>query len=589
MKPLPPTLPQFLWHFTKGHRHYLLGFIIVGIIWAINISLNPYALKLIIDAISESPSETESLFVTVSIPALFYILISIIYICVFRVYDWLAIKTLPKMKIEITQKMFEYLLEHSYSYFQHNFSGSLSNKINDMSKNAVLVIIDLIDHFFARSLCLLIGAITMYLVHPYFALLLMTWTIIFIAVSLILSKKAQYYSEVFSQSRSLIIGKIVDSISNILNIKLFARQKYENHYLQRYLNDSADKDRKGLWYLFKIKIFYSISITLLTIGMVWLLIYERSKNHITVGDFALILTLNMFLIEEVKLFTEQLVPFSEELGICKQALSIITPKHEIVDLPNATELKITKGKIAFDKVHFKYKNGQDVFNNKSITIDPGQKVGLVGFSGSGKSTFVNLILRFFDIDSGNILIDDQDIKTVTRESLCSQISMIPQDPILFHRTLIENIRYGRLDATDEEIIEASKQAHCHEFIEKLHGKYEALVGERGIKLSGGQRQRIAIARAILKNAPILILDEATSALDSVTENYIQESLALLMERRTSIVIAHRLSTLFYMDRILVFHKGQIIEDGTHDELINLEGHYANLWSMQAGGFIDDES
>jgi ATP-binding cassette subfamily B protein len=588
MERLPTTLPKFLWHFTKGHRGYLFGFILVAIVWAINVSLNPYALKLIIDAISDSTLSSDSLVEAVKGPALFYIVIITLYSFVFRIYDWLTTKTYPQIKIEITQKMFKHILEHSYSFFQHNFSGSLSNKINDMSKNAVLVISDLIDHVFSRALCLIIGATTMYLVHPYFAILLITWTILFITISLILSKKAEYYSEIFSQSRSTVIGKIVDGISNILNIKLFARQKHENDYLNCYLNDSAKKDYQGLWYLLKIKIFYSISIILLVIGMVWLLIYERSKEHISIGDFALILTLNMFLIEEVKLFADQLVPFSEQVGICKQALSIITPKHEIVDLPNATQLKITQGEIVFDKVHFKYKKGQDIFNNKSITIHPGQKVGLVGFSGSGKSTFVNLILRFFDINSGQIFIDGQDIKTVTQESLRSQIAMIPQDPILFHRTLIENIRYGRLNATEEEIVECSKKAHCHEFIEKLHEKYEAMLGERGVKLSGGQRQRIAIARAILKNAPILILDEATSALDSLTENYIQESLSLLMEGRTCIVIAHRLSTLFYMDRILVFHEGQIIEDGTHDELLTLEGHYAKLWSMQAGGFLEDE-
>ena len=295
----------------------------------------------------------------------------------------------------------------------------------------------------------------------------------------------------------------------------------------------------------------------------------------------------MFLIEEVFFIANQLVPFSEEVGTCKQALSIISPQHAIVDASSAKPLQISKGQIVFDKVHFQYKKGQSVFADKSITIDPGQRVGLVGFSGSGKSTFVNVILRFFDVDSGKILIDGQDIKSVTQESLRSQIAMIPQDPVLFHRSLEENIGYGRLDASKEEIIEASKKAHCHEFIEKLQDGYQSLVGERGVKLSGGQRQRIAIARAILKNAPILILDEATSSLDSVTENYIQESLALLMGERTTIVIAHRLSTLFHMDRILVFSEGRVIEDGTHNELLSLNGHYARLWSMQAGGFIGD--
>jgi ATP-binding cassette subfamily B protein len=215
-------------------------------------------------------------------------------------------------------------------------------------------------------------------------------------------------------------------------------------------------------------------------------------------------------------------------------------------------------------------------------------VGLVGFSGSGKSTFVNLILRFYDIQSGQILIDNQNVADVTQDSLREQIAMIPQDPTLFHRTLMENIRYGRLTATDEEVTVAAKLAHCEEFIDKLDEGYHSMVGERGIKLSGGQRQRIAIARAILKNAPILILDEATSSLDTVTEKLIQQSLHTVMQHRTTMVIAHRLSTLANMDRILVFHKGKVIEDGTQDELLNLQGQFARLWEMQTNGFLPDE-
>lgn len=586
MKSIPTTLPKFLWYFARRYKLCLLGFVFVAIFWASNLSLTPYAMKLIIDRVSHSEN-TESLFSAVLWPALLYVALGFSIGLVFRFYDWLLIKTFPEMKIKIIEEMFDYVEKHSYSYFQHNFAGSLGNKINDMARSSATVISNLIDHFLARALSLVIGSITMFLVHPYFACVLIVWSTIFISASIILSKKAQKYSEIFSDARSTVVGKIVDSIGNILNVKLFAREAYENRYLRKFLEDGASKDRKGMWYLLKVKAFYAVSITFLSAAMMWLLIYERSRNTITVGDFALILTLNMFLIEEVFFLANQLVPFSEEVGTCKQALSIISPKHEIVDAPNAKSLMISKGEIVFDRVHFQYKKGQSVFADKSIIIHPGERVGLVGFSGSGKSTFVNLILRFFDVDSGKILIDGQDIKIVTQESLRSQIAMIPQDPVLFHRSLIENIGYGRLNATEEEIVACSKKAHCHEFIEKLQDGYQSLVGERGVKLSGGQRQRIAIARAILKNAPILILDEATSSLDSVTENYIQESLALLMEGRTTIVIAHRLSTLFHMDRILVFSEGRVIEDGNHTDLLSLNGHYAKLWSMQAGGFIRD--
>lgn len=587
MESIPATVPSFLWHFAKKFRFYFLGFFFIGSIWALNVSLTPYAMKLIIDAVSESHSTPDSLFAAVLLPAVFYVSLSLILGIALRFHDWFCVRTFPQLKLDITEQVFKYVELHSYSYFQQNFSGSLGNKINDIARSSSNIITQLLDHFMVPALSLIMGSVTLFLVNPYFACLLWAWCIIFIGASIFLSTRAQKYSEAFSHARSTVIGKIVDSVSNILNVKLFARESFERRYLGIYLEDSLEKDQKCLWYLLKVKGFYAFTITLLTAGMMALLIYERSKNTITIGDFALVLTLNMYLIEEVFYLANQLVPFSEEVGTCKQALSIISPKHEIVDLPGAKALKVAKGEIVFDQVTFKYKKGQRVFENKSITILPGQKVGLVGFSGSGKSTFVNLILRFFDLNSGRILIDGQDIKNVTQESLRSQIALIPQDPVLFHRTLAQNIRYGRLDATEDDVIEASKKAHCHEFVEKMSEKYHTLVGERGIRLSGGQRQRIAIARAILKNAPILILDEATSSLDSVTENYIQESLNHLMEGRTTLVVAHRLSTLYHMDRVLVFNEGKIIEDGTHAELIEINGHYARLWGMQAGGFLKE--
>ena len=275
------------------------------------------------------------------------------------------------------------------------------------------------------------------------------------------------------------------------------------------------------------------------------------------------------------------------IGKCNQSLKSLFVPLDLVDAPGATDIHITKGEIQFDHVDFSYKNTNPLFKNKSIIIPPGQKVGLVGYSGGGKTTFVNLILRLYDINGGRILIDGQDIATVTQDSLRAHIGMIPQDSSLFHRTLMDNIRYGRTDATEAEVNDAAKRAHAHEFIEQLPDGYASLVGERSIKLSGGQRQRIAIARAMLKNAPILILDEATSALDSVTEHVIQIAINDLMRDKTSLVIAHRLSTLLHMDRILVFDKGKIVEDGTHNELLTKAGVYKTLWDAQVGGFLGD--
>lgn len=584
MKDIPTTLPKFLWHYCRRVKSHLFSLIILVLIWSCTVSLNPYALKLFIDGMGKAAVGNENY---LWFPSLFFVLLTAATSIVLRLYDWTMLKIFPQIKSEITSELFAYLERHSYSYMHHNFLGSLANKINDISKGAVNIVHYIIDQFCARIFSFMAASITMFLVHPYFSFCLIIWCACIIKASAIFSKKAQKHSEYFSHARSHVIGKIVDSVSNILNVKLFAREAYENRVLSTSLKEMVAKERSLQWFLLKVKAFYGIAITILTSCMISLIIYERSLNNITIGDAALILTLTLVLIRDIFIITNQLVSFSEEIGICKQAISTILSPHELINEPNSSILQVPYGTISFDQVHFKYKKEQNLFVDKSVAIAGGSKVGLVGLSGSGKTTFINLLLRFYDIDSGKICIDGQNIKEVTQESLRSQIAMIPQDPVLFHRSLIDNIRYGRLDATDEEVIECAKKAHCHEFILNLKDGYDSLVGERGVKLSGGQRQCIAIARAMLKNAPILIFDEATSSLDSLTESYIQKSLPSLMKNKTTIIIAHRLSTLHYMDRILVFNDGKIVEEGTHSQLINLNGHYKTLWNVQVNGFFNE--
>lgn len=396
------------------------------------------------------------------------------------------------------------------------------------------------------------------------------------------SRHIKILSDVFASSKTTLVGKIVDSISNAINVRIFSRNDYEQQQIITATIDTVIKDRAMQRHILGMHILFDVSIIALMSAMMFSLVYMYSKGLVTVGDFAFIISLSISMFFNLWFFASQFVQFAEHLGKCSQALTMITAPHAITDKVDAKELNVAKGRIEFYNVIFYYNRSTNVFENINVTIGATQKVGLVGLSGSGKTTFVNLILRFFDIKSGTISIDGKNIAEVTQDSLRKSISMIPQDTSLFHRSLMDNIRYGRIGASDKEVIKASKQAHCHAFIEQLPEKYEALFGERGIKLSGGQRQRIAIARAILKDAPILILDEATSALDSITEKRIQESLHSLMEGRTSIIIAHRLSTLSEMDRILVFDKGHIIEDGTHKKLLKNKGHYARMWKIQAG-------
>lgn len=384
-----------------------------------------------------------------------------------------------------------------------------------------------------------------------------------------------------------MFGHIVDIIGNIMSVRLFLGKKRELKLLDNTFSESVQAEQNIDWFFLKAHSLHGGLFIIFQSFCLWMLILGLNNQSITPGDFALVLTLNISITACLWGLSQDFREFTNLVGNVSKALQLTQSPIEIENKPNCKGIIIKKGEIVFDNVHFNYKNVEPIFENKFMTIFSGQKVGLVGYSGSGKTTFVNLILRLFEVTSGKILIDGQNINDVTQESLREVISIIPQDPHLFHRSIMENIRYGKMNASDEEVKEAAKLAHAHEFIVELQQGYDSLVGERGVKLSGGQRQRIAIARAVLKNAPILVLDEATSQLDSVAEEYIQERLHKLMEGKTVIVIAHRLSTLLHMDRILVFDKGKIVEDGNHEELLTINSMYKTLWNAQIGGFLPE--
>jgi len=581
----PKNLFSFMLNFLAPYKLYAFGFVVCAMISGLYGVVNSNLTKIIIDSLSATTISQESLIASIFWPALFFVINFEIHNLTWRGMAIINYKIQPVIKNNIISYTYGYVLKHSHRFFQDSLAGKVANSITNLADAIERSLHEIAQHII-RGIVLLIGAlISMYFVNPLFFYGLLVWTIIFGIISYFVSKNIAYLAETYAESETLVSGQLVDGISNSQNIRIFARNDYESSYILKALKLMKDRFKRKELFLIKFHLLQGFSQTLVLGFMMYTLIYLRAANLVTTGDFALILGLTVEVGFTLWWVTEQIDHLNGAIGKANQSLKALFVENEIQDMPNSTLLIVKNGEIVFEKVRFQYKGVAPLFQNKSIKIESASKVGLVGYSGSGKSTFVNLILRLFDVSNGRILIDNQDISMVTQDSLRSAIAMIPQDPSLFHRSLIENIRYGKITASDEEVIEAAKQAHAHEFILELPEGYQSLVGERGIKLSGGQRQRVAIARAILKNAPILILDEATSQLDSITEGYIQESLEELMQGKTTIIIAHRLSTLLHMDRILVFDYGNIVEDGSHQTLVSKKGLYKSLWDAQVGGFL----
>ncbi len=404
--------------------------------------------------------------------------------------------------------------------------------------------------------------------------------------------RIQKLSTEASEARSWLTGRVVDSYTNILTVKLFAHAEREDAYAREAMEAHLERHQASLRNLTVMEfVLYALNGALL-VSVAGLALWLWSVNDVTMGAITVTMTLAIRIIAMSGWILFTVAGIFDNIGVVQEGMQTISRDYDIKDLPDAKPLAVPKGEIRFDGVRFHYGKVKSVIENVSLTIKPGEKVGLVGRSGAGKSTLVNVLLRFYDLEGGRIVIDGQDISHVQQDSLRAQIGVVTQDTSLLHRSVRDNILYGRTDASDTEVIAAARKAHAHEFIQGLEdGKgrrgYDAHVGERGVKLSGGQRQRIAIARVLLKNAPILVLDEATSALDSEVEAAIQEQLLNLMTGKTVIAIAHRLSTIAAMDRLVIMDKGRIVEEGTHRELLARGGLYAELWARQSGGFLAD--
>jgi ATP-binding cassette subfamily B protein len=572
-----------LWNFKL-----LIAFLIlISLVSAITFNFSPYLLKVIIDSIFEAEHNLVplDLYKKGFLYVLFYILLALSQ----RLYEYIWLKCRPNMQRIIMTSLMRRMLEHSVSFYQDNSAGSLINKINDVTGGIPDILKVFISDLITNLFTLILAVYILYVANFIFSLLFVLWAFIFVFFSLRYSYKGKNLVRDAAEIRSQVMGGNVDILSNILSVKIFSNEKREIKKIESSFDELVLSIIKRDWYFLKISSFQSCSFAVFQGICIYFLIDGLKTKDITVGDFVLVLTLNISLVRCLESLASSIKNLAEDIGNTKQGLTIIFSPVDVEDKKDAIPLSIKGGAISFESVKFSHRGSPPIFDNLCVYIPEGQKVGLVGFSGSGKTTFVNLLLRFYNIDDGGIMIDGQDIRSVTQNSLRSSIGFISQDPSLFHRTVMENIRYGYPNASDCDVFEAAKKAGAHDFITHLSSSYQSLVGERGIKLSGGQRQRIAIARVFLKNAPILILDEATSQLDSTTEIFIQKNIKKIIEsKKTVLIIAHRLSTLSNMDRILVFKEGRIVEDGSHDELLSSSSVYKTMWDNQIGGFLPEK-
>ncbi len=580
----------FLWQFMRLQKWvFILILLLDAFTWPLDVLLWPYILHVVIDIFSRYEGDRMAAWEALKSPIIGGLCLVISAETASRTMGFLMAKAVPKLQTNIRMMMFNHIQHHSPHYFNERFAGSLANKMTDMTTQVESIIQQLFFPIIPAIMASLLGAVFLWFVNPLFSWILLAWIIIHMGICLKFTRPCDLYEHQHGEARSTLLGKIVDSLTNNFAVNLFYRFKYERKMIAPFQQEEIETNIRAKRYVEKMRCVTSLFFILgVILGMIGSLLYLWIHNQISTGQAAQVFT-TTWSIGAIMWMVETALPILfQSFGTAKQAYSVMQDPQDMGNKKDAKELKISSGEIVFDNVSFHY-GEKNLFVNKHAHIYGGERVGLVGFTGAGKSTFINLILRFFPLHAGKILIDGQDIAQVTLESLRRQIALIPQDPVLFHRTLRENICYGKPEATEAEITNAAKLAHCDEFIRNIPSGYEAKVGERGTKLSGGERQRIAIARAILADTPILILDEATSALDSVTERYIQNSLEKLMQSRTTIVIAHRLSTLSRMDRILAFDKGKIVEEGTHASLLNKEGLYAQMWKMQVGGFLPEGS
>ncbi|AVH33412.1 multidrug ABC transporter ATP-binding protein [Vibrio fluvialis] len=588
----PNTLWAFCRHYTKGYEKPLMVMALLSTTIAIiEVSLFGFMGQLV-DWLSTSNPETfleENRHTLIGLSLLLLVGMPILV----SIYSLLIHQTmLGNYPMSIRWLAHRYLLKQSLSFYQDEFAGRIATKVMQTALSVRETVMKTLDVFvyvavYFTAMVVMLAQADWRLMIP-----MLLWLAAYIMIQVRFVPKLKKVSAEQADARSLMTGRIVDSYTNIATVKLFSHSRRETEYAEEGMEGFLDTVYRQMRLVTGFNIWVEISNYILVFTIAAMSIYLWMTSAITVGAIAIAISLALRINGMSKWIMWEVGGLFENMGTVVDGMHMLSKPIAIQDKPNAKALQVSQGGIEFDDVSFHYGENKGVIDHLNLTIKPGEKVGVVGRSGAGKSTLVNLLLRFHDVESGSIRIDGQDISAVTQDSLRSEIGMVTQDTSLLHRSIRDNILYSNPTASEDDLLRATQQAHAHEFIENLTDPfgnvgYDAQVGERGVKLSGGQRQRIAISRVLLKDAPLLVLDEATSALDSEVEAAIQESLNELMQGKTVIAIAHRLSTIAAMDRLIVLDKGQIVEQGTHQQLIDHNGIYAHLWAHQTGGFIGE--
>jgi ATP-binding cassette subfamily B protein len=577
---IPHTPLRFLLHVSQPHRWWAASAIAVAVLVAGADQMTSLFFKFIVDAVEEGNADKALLF-----GLLFPVTIFTIQL-LWRVSGLLGMQWTLRAEEKAYNDLVGYVIGHSHGYFINRFAGSILSKVHNVTHAVEDVIISTLWTHLHGLTAFLVSFVLIWWVDPLSGVIFAGLATALFFVNKYMAPKKQELSRHAAEKATELRGFIVDLFTNAAAVRQYVADKAELETLRTEVADYRSRHRRNWIYTEKMLLINVAILFVFGSLMFYILINQWSKGLISAGDFVLVLGLVSQITFTLVFIGRAFNQTARSLGEAAEGLDDLLLRYEIIDKEQAKELRVEKGEIRWNHVNFEFGDNK-VFRDFNLTMNAGERVGLVGSSGAGKTTFVSLLLRQHDLISGSIDIDGQDITSITQDSLRKNIAVVPQEPLLFHRSIKENIRYGSQEADENVVVEVAKKARAHEFIETLKDGYDTLVGERGVKLSGGQRQRIAIARAMLKNAPILVLDEATSALDSESEIAIQAALHELMAGKTVVAIAHRLSTLREMDRLIVLQDGAIVEDGTHLELIERGGVYARLWKHQAGGFLQE--